>query len=354
MAAQRSSSKKEADIAHEAAAWVARHDRGLTAEEQDRFSQWLADDPRHGDWLARHRETVRGLKALAQWCPEHTARPNPDLLEPPRRARGGVVALAFALAACVALAAGFWWTQWPRATQVAPEIAVHPPATEQRVLEDGSTIDLNRGAAVEVRFTAAERRVRLVKGEALFAVAKNRQRPFIVEAGNIAIRAVGTAFNVNLQPAAVEVLVTEGTVAVDQAPPPPAPESSPAASESSAVAPATLVGAGQRALVSFEAASPPPQVVPVSREEIARLLAWQPRQLEFTDTPLSQVVAEFNRENRLKLVIDDPALAGEPIGASFRSDNVEGFVRLLEASFHVKAERRGDVIVLRRDTAAKR
>ena len=62
------------------------------------------------------------------------------------------------------------------------------------------------------------------------------------------------------------------------------------------------------------------------------------KQLEFNDTPLAEVVAEFNGANRVKMVVDDPGLASVPVGASLRSDNVEGFVRLLEASFNVKAE----------------
>src|SRR5882757_1590537 len=79
-----SSSAPDSEIDEQAAAWLARRDRGLTAAEQDEFFQWLADDPRHGEWLARHQQTVAGLKLLAQWQPEHGSRPNPDLLAPPR------------------------------------------------------------------------------------------------------------------------------------------------------------------------------------------------------------------------------------------------------------------------------
>ena len=348
---------KPADLEHQAAAWVARQDRGLTAGEQDEFFQWLAADPRHGEHLAQQRETARKLKSLAQWRPEHGVRPNPDLLEPPRRVRAWLGPL-LAVAACAAIATGLWWLRAPQRESSAVAIAALPPPTVQRLLEDGSTIDLNRGAHVEVQFTAEERRVTLVQGEALFTVTKNPQRPFIVQAGRVAIRAVGTAFNVNLQPAAVEVLVTEGSVAVDQPAAVPAPDPSasaagetPAASASAARPVATIatVAAGHRALVPLAETAAAPEVVQVTREQMARLLAWQPRQLEFADTPLAHVVAEFNRENRVKMVIDDPALAALPIGASLRSDNVEGFVRLLEASFHVRVERRGEVIVLRRE-----
>ena len=70
-------------IAQAAAAWVLRCDRGLTAAEQDEFSDWLASDPRHGEQLARHRRHWQRLEVLAQWRPEHSVRPNADLLAPP-------------------------------------------------------------------------------------------------------------------------------------------------------------------------------------------------------------------------------------------------------------------------------
>ncbi len=121
----------------------------------------------------------------------------------------------------------------------------------------------------------------------------------------------------------------------------------------SAAAPeASLVVAGERAVVSLVEPGAVPTVAAVPADELARLLAWQYRKLEFADAPLAQVVAEFNRDNQVKLVVDDPVLAALPIGATLRSDNVEGFVRLLETSFHVAVERRGDgVIVLRRVSA---
>ena len=350
------SSGREAEIEHRAAAWLAKRDRGFTATEQDELFLWLAEDPRHGEWFARHQQTVNGLKVLAQWRPEHGAWPNPDLLAQPRpqpsaRVSGwwGAGALA---AASLALAFSLWRgtdvpgeRKLPEAAPLAAEIA----PVLRRLLEDGSTIDLNRGAEVEVRFTAEERLVRLVRGEAHFTVAKNPLRPFVVEANRVRVRAVGTAFEVRLQPEAVEVVVTEGRVRVD--PPPAAPVALGGVAASTPES--ALVAVGERAVVSLVAPNAVAHVTPVSLAEMARQLAWQPRQLEFADAPLAQVVAEFNRDNRVKLVVADPILAALPIGATLRSDNVEGFVRLLETSFQVAVERRADgVIVLRRSAAA--
>jgi transmembrane sensor len=149
------------------------------------------------------------------------------------------------------------------------------------------------------------------------------------------VRAVGTAFNVRLGAATVEVLVTEGQVRVN--------------SSGSAHAPGiSILRIGQRAVVPLSSGSLPPQVTHVSAEEIAYYLGWKPKLLEFASTPLKEVVAEFNRRNHVQLVIADPALCAVPIVASFRSDNIDGFVRLLELSAGVQAERDGDTIALRR------
>jgi transmembrane sensor len=216
-----------------------------------------------------------------------------------------------------------------------------PP--ERLTLADGTVVDLNHGGKIETDFTAELRRVRLVSGEAHFTVAKNPARPFVVDAGGVAVRAVGTAFGVRRGSGAVEVLVTEGKVQVERSAAPsvtaaPKVESSP-----------TPLVAGERAVVQMAAPERPPSVAAVSAQEISRALAWQGVRLEFEALPLAQVVAEFNLRNAQRLVVGDAATGRLRVGGSFRADHVEAFVRLLEASFGVVAERRADgAIELRR------
>jgi len=319
-----------------AAEWFVKHDRGLTAAEQDEFLQWLADHPRHGEWFALHRRLGGDFSLLAQWRPEHSEEPNPDLLARPRRRFRWLMPVG--LAAAASLAVVFVWQQ-AAMPAVETEVA-NAAAYERRILADGSTVELNRGAVVTVAFTAGERRVVLVRGEALFTVAKNPARPFVVRAGGVDVRAVGTAFNVRLDAASLEVLVTEGRVQV---------QSPPAAGTSSVSGdPPPEVTAGQRATVSLTTATQP-QIVAVSVEESARLLAWQPQLLDFSSVPLGRAIVEFNRRNRVQFVIADAELAAMPIVASIRSDNVERFARFLADTPGVLVERRGaDEIVLRR------
>ena len=211
---------------------------------------------------------------------------------------------------------------------------------ERRVLEDDSVIELNRGAKIAVHYLPDERRVRLVQGEASFTVAKNYDRPFIVRAGGVEVRAVGTAFNVRLDAKSVEVLVTEGKVRVNDA------VRGDSLLAASVPGETPVLSAGQR--VTVEAAPiAPVAAAAVTPGEVERLLAWKPVLFDFNSQPLGEVVAQFNRRNHTQLGLADPALADLPIVASFRSDNVEGFVRLLEVTSGVRIERSGDTITLR-------
>jgi transmembrane sensor len=342
--------KRGREACDEAAAWVIREDRGLSAEEQDRLSQWLAADPVHREAWARQRGNWRRLEPLARWLPEHSAEPNPDLLAPPRRQRRWwrpSLALAASVALLLAWRSG--WETPPVPDPSAPAaVIVREASATRRVLEEGSVVEFNRGAEFRVRFSAAERRVELGRGEAHFKVVSDERRPFVVAVGGREVRAVGTAFNVRLEQGDMEVLVTEGRVRIDGAPESVPHSPSPAGDAADPVL-VPVLEAGQRAVIPVAGAGNGPRIATLTSGEIERVLAWQHRMLEFTAAPLEAVVAEFNRTNRLQLSIAETGIADVRLSASFRSDNVEGFVRLLEVGFGIRGERRGErEIMLRR------
>ena len=353
MAAEPSNAENSAPLEATASAWLARRDRGLTAAEQDGYFEWLRADPRHGAMIAHLEKTWGALDALAEWRPTHSTRPNPDLLATPtpfrksgwaRRIKCPLTIRTLAAAAAAVVVAGVFVFQ-----SVSPESPASSgtvrviPSPERLTLEDGSVVELNHGGKLEIDFSSETRRVRLVRGEAHFTVTKNPARPFIVEANGVAVRAVGTAFNVRHSAAAVEVLVTEGQVQVERSiavvaasaptPLPPAP---------------TALVAGERAIVDTTAPTAQLVVATVGPTEIAQALSWQGVRLEFAELPLAEVVTEFNLRNRQQLFVGDAATGRLRVGGSFRADNVDGFVRLLEASFGVSAQRRADgALVLR-------
>lgn len=336
--------QRSALINEEAAHWVMRLDRGLTPAEQDSYLQWLAGDPRRGQAMARLGHIWDSFDRLAGLQTAVEAVADPDLLRPHEKGRarrvrwGRWAAIPLAAAAAIAVV-GFIHQRVPLETReavVAPvsEMASLAPI-EERVLEDGSVLRLNRGAIVTVDYTGTERRLRLERGEASFKVTKNPARPFVVHAAGVAVRALGTEFNVQLGEHAVDVIVTEGIVAlVDSS----APE----------VQDAATVLAGQRALIPIERAAGKPAVTTPPAEELSRRLGWQPRLLTFNDEPLAVIVGEFNRHNPVRLRFDDPSLENLRLSMRFRSDNVQGFLRLLESEFRVHAEVQSNgAIVLR-------
>ena len=331
-----------------AIAWLTERDDGFSPARERAFAHWLRTDPRHAAAVARLEQTLGLLGELPEFRSEiNTAfdRAAPVVAFPPACAEQPTLARAprrwsraFAwagLAAALALGSFVGW----RALRPPP--AIHYTTTvagyERARLDDGSTLELNAASAVRVQFSATERRVQLESGEAHFAVAHDTARPFIVSAGPIAVRAVGTAFNVRYTAGGdIEVTVTEGKVRVGQSGP-----------ASSAAESAPLVSAGQRIILPHHA--PPPAVEQVDPAALRSTLAWQNRLADFAEAPLADVIARFNARSRIQLFLADETLADRRIGGTFALDEAEAFVRLLERDGEIIGERRGETeIHLRR------
>ena len=332
-----------------AIAWLTERDDGFSPAREREFAQWLRADPRHAATVARLEQTLGLLGALPEFRSEiNTAfdRAAPVVAFPPATTEQPTLAPAprrwsrtFAwagLAAALAFGSFFGWRT------LRPPPAIHYTTTvagyERARLDDGSTLELNAASAVRVQFTPAERRVQLESGEAHFAVAHDTARPFIVSAGPIAVRAVGTAFNVRYTAGGdIEVTVTEGKVSV----------SGVERVDPNALSAAIFVSAGQRIVLPHHA--PPPTVEQVDPATLRAALAWQSRLADFADAPLTDVIARFNARSRVQLFLADEKLADRRIGGTFALDEAEAFVRLLERDGEIVGERRGDTeIHLRR------
>jgi transmembrane sensor len=236
------------------------------------------------------------------------------------------------------------------ATTLSPTPAAGP---RQLTLSDGTVVRLNTGGQVIEQFTAAERRVLLARGEAHFAVTQNPARPFVVRAGNVDVRAVGTAFNVNLQSAAVDVLVTEGKVSVSEV-----ERVDPNALQRLAVKPLHLV-ANERAVVSLVSISsltvePAVVVTTANPDNLARALAWQAPLLRLGGSPLAELVLEFPRRSGQRVILADPAPASLRVGGRFRADALAGFTHLLATTLHLEVDRAADGTLVRRQKAGTR
>jgi len=336
-----------AAIEADAMAWLAEREEGFAPGRDAAFEAWRRRDPRHAASVAELEQVLAQLDGLAERRTEvnaHFHRVSPSA--PPGRASptpapAPVVHIRWwrpvawsGLAAALLLGAflGFRALQSPAAPET--RYATTTAGYERARLADGSTLELNTASAARVQFTSAERRVELESGEAHFEVAHDTARPFVVSAGGVAVRAVGTAFNVRFVSGAVEVTVTEGKVAVERAD-----------YHTLSTGP-TLIAANQRLALSLAPAAPAPVIEPLAPADVRAVLAWQRRVTDFSDTPLAEVTARFNRHNTLQLVITDPALESRRIGGMFALDDVEAFVRLLERDGIIRAQRQGDIIQL--------
>lgn len=285
----------------------------------------------------RHSENSRATEDALRWM--RGARAESALVaevERSVRARRRRRAVAFAGVGAAAMAVGLWFFMAVKrdAGQVgAPTAVVTEP--NRRTLPDGSVVVLREGAEIATDFSPQARRITLRRGEAHFDVVKDAARPFVVSATGVEVRAVGTAFSVGLGGGGVEVLVNHGRVAVE-----------PAATA------AALVDAGQRARVP--AAGAAAEVSEISAAELAQALAWRAPQIEFSRTPLAEAVALINArlapagQRRIEADPADAGLRDLRLSGFLAADNAEGFLRLLESTFGILADRTGTgAIVLR-------
>jgi len=311
-----------------AARWAVRRDRGLSAAESIDYELWLAADPRHAAAMQR----TSAAWSLLDRIPESAAAP--VLAADARRRSFWRRTIAFGSLAAAALVVGLFI--WSRPLPADPALVAFrlSATTKPRLvtLSDGTVVQLNTGGAVVEEFTADTRHVTLTRGEAHFAVTKNPARPFIVQAGSLQVRAVGTAFNINLQSAAVDVIVTEGRVQLTTGTPD-----------------APALNAGERATLRRAAAGPTLVVARIGAAAITQTLAWREPLMRLGGATLAELAAEFERATGRRLVLADPTLAELRFGGRFRADDIDGFTHLLATTLDLDVERAADgAIVLRK------
>lgn len=305
---------EEDDIEDIAAQWVMRQDRGaLSAEEQRDLDAWLEQDSRHRGAFVRAQAMWVDLDRLAAL---NAGRPTADQSTPKRVAFARAAAIAgvcFAVALTLfGVSRGFLAG---RETTDLGEI-------RRITLNDGSAVALNTSSAMQVKYEREQRRIVLRRGEASFQVAHDEQRPFIVEAHDVSIRAVGTAFTVRLrEDGSVGVVVTEGVVEVTR--------------------PGVAAVGPQKERVSrnqevIAEAQQPMAASPLTRNEVARRVAWEEGQLVFDGDRLDTAAAEVNRYAPTPVVIDSPHLAGKSFVGVFRTGDARAFAHAAAAAFNAR------------------
>jgi transmembrane sensor len=331
------------DVEEAAATWIARRDSGAWTEaDAAAFEAWLAQSAGHrvawyrlnSAWTEAGRVRALGVAgAGTATAPSGDATPAEwDGLSPAAARTPSRRLPVFAVAASVLiLLLGGAFVAFKDQLLPAHRFTTVVGGLQAIPMSDGSRVTLNTDSEVRISLGDRERVVEIEYGEAFFQVAHDPQRPFIVKAGERRVIAVGTQFSVRRQGTDLRVVVEEGTVRYqDHAGDPP-------------TSGGTLLPAGSFARA--EGATLRVEQRPVAEAE--RNLTWRSGLLTFRDTPLAEAVAEFNRYNTRKILIEDPSIAALEVGGVFRSNNVDPFVRLLERGFAIQASVQPDRIVLR-------
>lgn len=309
-----------------AAQWVARLNGDDSVTTRQAFEAWHEADSRHqgaylraeAAWMRLDRAQVmmHGDTLLARRTLDERLKRNRSSVSR-RYVMGGAVAASLTGAA----ATGY---------VLANRLSVATRVGELRSvpLRDRSVASVNTNSQIDVDMTPQIRHVALVRGEAWFEVAKNPDVPFVVSAGDIRVRAVGTAFSVRRHENGADVLVTEGTVE---------------AWNVNDTGKRVMLTAGHEAFVPLK-----PETVAVAYrpEEVERRLAWRDREIVLNSETLAEAVAEFNRYNERQIVISDPALGAQKLVGGFHVDQPETFARAVHAALDVPVSLNDDRIII--------
>ena len=316
-------------IDRQALDWVVRQsDHPLDAQGQRAFDAWYAADIRHQGAYLRAVAIHRALNGATV---QESLRPKRERLEAEWAGASWQVAgsrRAFLAAGGVAAGAGLFALTGLFAGADRTVLTTARGEFRKVPLADKSVADINSNSRLEVRMTAQARQVRLTRGEVWLEVAKDKTKPFIVEAGEVRVRAVGTAFGVRRFANGAEVLVTEGTVEVWSG---------------DGGARKRLVHAGERTVVADRAAD-----IAVARQpvEVQRKLAWREGKLIFDNQTLGEAVAEFNRYSQKKIVIADPALGRRKLVGQYQIDAPERFAQDVGAVLQIPVSITAEKIVI--------
>lgn len=332
----------------QAADWLAKLDRGgLTASERAAFEAWLAEDPRNKIAIRKIASFWYGLDAPLS--AQYVLKPR----KTDRRGRlAGVLSVDYGRL--------FKLTRMP-ATRAAAVLLVvlafvlvepHEPADEaayfstdigrsrQISLSDGSMIKLNTNSVLEQDYSSAQRTVRLVSGEAIFDVAHNPERPFVVYAADGVIRAVGTRFAIRVGADTVSVTVTEGRIALQQRlTVAEAPGATTSGADAGAVLPLADPIFVQQGEVGRIRRSEGATKRPISAREVNERLSWVDGELVFYDRELESVIEELSRYTPVVIQIEDDDLKARRITGIIQIGDMDMMLESIEQTLGVTVER---------------
>ena len=381
------------------AVWHERmHADHISDETRRAFTEWLEESPANRGAYSAFDEACAALRSAAETSPilalrhEAALRATRHTSRTLRPLRAVAVVLAIVAVGTIVFAGlspsvlprplTGWMQFW------LPGNSVYATGTGERIsatLRDGSQVTLDTQSELEVAFTRTQRTVRLKRGQAFFDVSKDKDRPFVVEANNRRLVAVGTAFDVRLDGSQIRVTMVEGVVRVERFAPnsgggpgrrtgdqPMLPSvhpsahsldnptepykaslaSTPATSrspgqattgtggESILPADATVISAGEQLLVDRDSEDY------VRAADPERVTSWRRGEVIFDGARLADAITELNRYCEAQIQLNDPTLAGARISGTFATGRIQGFLEAITSYFPIEVTESNDRVVI--------
>jgi transmembrane sensor len=321
----------ENTIDDQASIWLVRLDNGnLSEQSRKELKVWLSVDKRHQVALKAMADVWDGMDEVLLNLDNKNLSEKTLLwpvLEPMLK--------PLALAASVSFLAVFLWFAMPNDVQknsYATLIGQQMDAT----FDDGSIIHLNTNTRIETEFSDKKRIIKLIKGEALFEVAHDPERPFIVYAGDRLVQAIGTKFVVHLKSENIQVTVTDGKVKMSKVALDTKLDDIKALNNTTMQKDDVYIAKGEKVIVG---SNKRPKLTHMKPENIKRKLAWLDKKLIFENEELFDVIEEINRYDDVKIVLKEPSLHNIRISGRFDLGDSEALIEALELSFNMKSLR---------------
>lgn len=309
----------------EASQWLLRLN-DATAEESEvtAWLRWCEEDPQNLQAFENVQRDWRDIVALRQdaaFALNHGQEVG--LIDKPKTEVSGLVGSAryalMAAAAVMLLAVGLF-AYWPRGQSIVAD-----NVNQTTSLADGSLMTLRAQAAVRVNYNAEQRVIRLQKdGEAYFKVKHDAARPFVVRIGELAVQAVGTAFDVKHDAAAGRIFVTveEGKVRVSGGGSP------------------RVLSAGDR--LEYAQAN---STVSLVKIDLKQASGWRKGEFAYQKVPLRTVVEEVGRYSSRRISIADPQVGEIAYTGTVFTRSLEDWLTALSATYPVQVSSgvRGDI-----------
>ncbi|MDO6446968.1 FecR domain-containing protein [Colwellia sp. 1_MG-2023] len=337
------------NITTEACEWIAKLETGdLSPQDRAAYKEWMSRSPAHCQAIKKMAQLSSDINIIANMADSLeesvlSIKPQKMLVKStPFFTYPSFAVVAFAMI----VSFSYLYDFYKDVTKYPYLITTNVGGFKETMLSDGSKIKLNTNSQVEVDYNADKRKIRLIKGEAFFDVSHNPKRPFIVMAKNKIVRAVGTAFGVRLKEKSLEVLVSDGRVELKEvarlaqeltssqikdADNTKLPDLTPIDASS-----LVFLDAGQSISLSEE--NNKANINLKTEREIVRELSWHEGLLDFSNTPLPEVIAEVTRYTPLKIEIVDAELNELAFGGIIPTGRTEALFEALSFSFNIEIE----------------